>query len=145
VDNPKEQGYPQSHTCLDNATRCPHIHSLRRCKRLIFQRSKDLKDKKTVRWISIFPAFSFKWITIFLASVDQYFSGAWITFFLTIADEPVEEIIKLYTTFEKQIFIAFDKDTAYSDETSKILNDSKVIQLDEGGNELFGRSWNIKD
>lgn len=57
----------------------------------------------------------------------------------------MEEIIKLYTTFEKQIFIAFDKDTAYSDETSKILNDSKVIQLDECGNELFGCSWNIKD
>ena len=65
--------------------------------------------------------------------------------FKNVGDEPVEEIIKLYTTFEKQIFIAFDKDTAYSDETSKILNDSKVIQLDEGGNELFGRSWNIKD
>ena len=65
--------------------------------------------------------------------------------FKNVGDEPVEEIIKLYTTFEKQIFIAFDKDTAYSDETSEILNNSKVIQLDEGGNELFGRSWNIKD
>lgn len=49
------------------------------------QKSKDFKDRKAVRWISIFPAFSPKWITIFLASVDQYFSGAWITFFLTIA------------------------------------------------------------
>jgi len=32
-----------------------------------------------------FPALSPKWITFFLALVDQYFSGAWITFFLTIA------------------------------------------------------------
>lgn len=65
--------------------------------------------------------------------------------FKNIGDEPVEEIIKLYTTFQKQIFIAFDKDVAYSDEASKILNDSTVIRLDENGNELFGRSWNIKD
>lgn len=102
MDNPKEQGYPQSHTCLDNATRCPHIHSLRRCKRLIFQRSKDLKDKKTVRWISIFPAFSFKWITIFLASVDQYFSGAWITFFLTIATYGIKLGINNYIEVESE-------------------------------------------
>jgi hypothetical protein len=65
--------------------------------------------------------------------------------FKNIGDEPVEKIIKLYTTFEKQIFIAFDKDTAYSDEAKEILNKSTVIRLDENGNELFGRSWNIKD
>jgi hypothetical protein len=70
--------------------------------------------------------------------------------FKNIGDEPVEKIIKLYTTFEKQIFIAFDKDTAYSDEAKEILYKSTVykstvIRLDENGNELFGRSWNIKD
>ena len=55
--------------------------------------------------------------------------------FKNIGDEPVEKIIKLYTTFEKQIFIAFDKDTAYSDEAKEILNKSTVIRLDENGNE----------
>ena len=32
-----------------------------------------------------------------------------------------------------------------SDEAKEILNKSTVIRLDENGNELFGRSWNIKD
>lgn len=62
-----------------------------------------------------------------------------------MGDEPIEGIMKLYSQFDKQIFIAFDKDIAYSEETQKILHDSTVIQLDEGGNELFGRSWNVKE
>lgn len=63
--------------------------------------------------------------------------------FKHIGDEPVEKITKLYTIFEKQIFIAFDKDTAYSDEAKEILHKSIVMRLDE--NELFGFLWNIKD
>ena len=59
--------------------------------------------------------------------------------FKNIGDEPVEKIIKLYTTFEKQIFIAFDKDTAYSDEAKEILNKSTVIRLDENGMNCLGR------
>jgi len=65
--------------------------------------------------------------------------------FKNIGDEPINQIMKLYMTFDKQIFIAFDKDNSYSEETHIILNNSAVIRLDENGNELFGRSWNIKD
>lgn len=65
--------------------------------------------------------------------------------FKNIGDEPLNKIIQLYTEFEKQIFIAFDKDESYSRETSQILNDTAVIRLNENGDELFGRSWNIKE
>lgn len=64
--------------------------------------------------------------------------------FKNMGDEPINILMKLYSEFNKQIFIAFDKDTAYSSETQRIINNSTVIKLDENGNELFGRSWNIK-
>lgn len=65
--------------------------------------------------------------------------------FKNIGDEPLNKIIQLYTEFDKQIFIAFDKDESYSEETSQILNNTAVIRLNENGDELFGRSWNIKE
>lgn len=65
--------------------------------------------------------------------------------FKNIGDEPLNKIIQLYTEFDKQIFIAFDKDESYSNETSQILNSTAVIRLNENGDELFGRSWNIKE
>jgi len=60
-----------------------------------------------------------------------------------IADEPISNIIKLYTEFNKQVFIAFDKDEAYSVETSKILNKTSVLHLNSNGDELFGYSWGV--
>ncbi len=61
--------------------------------------------------------------------------------FKNIADEPITNIIKLYTKFDKQVFIAFDKDEAYPEETSKILNKTSVLHLNSNGDELFGYSW----
>jgi ABC-type phosphate transport system auxiliary subunit len=59
-----------------------------------------------------------------------------------IEDETLEKLIELYSTSSKQIFIAFDRDTTYSKKMQSILNDSKVLKLSPGGNELFGRAWN---
>jgi hypothetical protein len=61
--------------------------------------------------------------------------------FKNIADEPISQIIKLYTEFNKQIFISFDKDGSYSGKTSQILNSTAVLHLNSGGDELFGYSW----
>lgn len=58
-----------------------------------------------------------------------------------IADFPVDSIIQLYTQFEKQIFITFDKEESFSKETQEILQKSKVLHLYDGGGELFGWSW----
>ena len=59
-----------------------------------------------------------------------------------IEDETLEKLIKLYDSTSKQVFIAFDRDTTYSEEMQNILKNTKVIKLSPGGNELFGRAWN---
>lgn len=59
-----------------------------------------------------------------------------------IDDETLEKLIELYKNSPKQVFIAFDRDTTYSYNMQTILNDSKVLKLSSGGNELFGRAWN---
>ena len=64
--------------------------------------------------------------------------------FKNMGDEPINNLMKLYSEFDKQIFIAFDKDGAYSESTQSIINKSTVLKLDENGNELFGKSWNVK-
>lgn len=65
--------------------------------------------------------------------------------FKNIDDEGIDGIMKLYTETErlnKQVFIAFDKQSSYSEETYEILQNNKVLQLYEGGGELYGNSWN---
>lgn len=59
-----------------------------------------------------------------------------------IDDPTIEKLLELYLLTKKQVFIAFDRDTTYSKRVQEILRQSKVIQLNPGGNELFGRSWN---
>lgn len=61
-----------------------------------------------------------------------------------IADEPLERIMKLYGETPKQVFIALDKKGSYTEQTQQMLESSTVISLSDGGNELFGRSWNTK-
>jgi hypothetical protein len=64
--------------------------------------------------------------------------------FKNMGDEPVDGIMRLLMESDKQIFIAFDKERAYSSLVSQIINDTAVIHLSSGGNELFGRSWATK-
>ena len=59
-----------------------------------------------------------------------------------IEDETLEKLIELYNSTPKQVFIAFDRDTTYSEKMQSVLNKSKVLKLSPGGNELFGRAWN---
>ena len=65
--------------------------------------------------------------------------------FKNIGDEPIDKIMELYMKSNKQVFIAFDKEQAYSLKTGQILNDSAVLRLNEGGDELFGYSWAKKE
>lgn len=62
-----------------------------------------------------------------------------------ISDEAIEKILKKYTSVGKQIFISFDKKSAYSLESQKVLKETKVLELSPNGNELFGRSWNNRE
>jgi len=62
-----------------------------------------------------------------------------------IEDTVLEKLLELYSQTEKQVFIAMDKESSYTERTQEILSESVVLRLSEGGNELFGRSWNTVD
>lgn len=59
-----------------------------------------------------------------------------------ISDVAIEKILELYIEANKQIFISFDKTSAYTEKSQTYLQESKVLELSVNGNELFGRSWN---
>jgi len=61
-----------------------------------------------------------------------------------IEDIVLEKLFEMYSKTEKQVFIAMDKETSYTERAQEILNDSVVLRLSSDGNELFGRSWNKK-
>lgn len=58
-----------------------------------------------------------------------------------ISDDAIEKIIELYSSSEKQIIIALDKQDSYSKKTARLLSESTVLNLGNNGKELFGRSW----
>lgn len=59
-----------------------------------------------------------------------------------VSDGSIDGIMKIYESFTKQIFIAFDKQDAYMPETQRILQANKVLILSDEGSELYGESWN---
>ncbi|MED4040984.1 DUF2326 domain-containing protein [Niallia taxi] len=58
-----------------------------------------------------------------------------------ISDEAIEKILLKYKNAAKQIFISFDKLSAYSIVSQRILKETKVLELTVNGKELFGWSW----
>ncbi|HEY8364769.1 MAG TPA: DUF2326 domain-containing protein [Haloplasmataceae bacterium] len=61
-----------------------------------------------------------------------------------IGDTPFENILKIYSSNEKQIFISIDKEESYSKKAQEIMKNTEVLYLSEDGNELFGWAWNEK-
>ena len=59
-----------------------------------------------------------------------------------IEDFALEKILQLYTKTKKQVFIALDKGTSYTNGAQEILAENTVLTLEPGGSELFGRAWN---
>ena len=53
-----------------------------------------------------------------------------------------ENLIKIYKSFEKQIFISIDEIDKFSQQTKNVLNDRKVIELDKS-NTLFIKNWKL--
>lgn len=62
-----------------------------------------------------------------------------------IEDVAIEKILEMYQKEQKQIFIALDKVSSYSERSQEILNKNAVLRMGSGGNELFGRSWSKKE
>jgi len=60
-----------------------------------------------------------------------------------IEDYVLEKLLELYSKTQKQVFIAIDKQGSYTKRAEELLAKTEVLRLSPGGNELFGRSWNI--
>lgn len=61
--------------------------------------------------------------------------------FKQVEDNAIENILNVYKTMNKQTFIAFDKQDAYTDNVKEILIDNTVIQLGPNQEALFGKTW----
>ena len=59
-----------------------------------------------------------------------------------IGDGAIDGIMRLYAGTEKQVFIAFDKQVAYRQDTQQTVSDNTVLALSGNGGELYGESWN---
>lgn len=59
-----------------------------------------------------------------------------------IGDTVIDGIMNIYERSQKQIFIAFDKQDAYPQNTRFILANNTVLRLSDNGSELYGMSWN---
>lgn len=61
-----------------------------------------------------------------------------------ISNESIEKIFEMYNSSQKQIFIAIDKESSYSEETKKIIHNNEILRLSSGGNELYGFDFSKK-
>lgn len=59
-----------------------------------------------------------------------------------IEDYAIEKILELYATSGKQVFIAMDKKTSYSQKSQEIMDRTTILQLEPEEGALFGRAWN---
>lgn len=50
----------------------------------------------------------------------------------------VEKIFELYNSFDKQIFVAFDNVSSYTEKTKEIINSNTILSLDDEKETLFG-------
>lgn len=64
--------------------------------------------------------------------------------FTNIEMNRVENIIRLYSSLKKQVFISIDRTEKLDKEVQKIIEQHQVLKLDRGSNELFGRTWSLK-
>ena len=59
-----------------------------------------------------------------------------------IEDYAIEKILELYSSSGKQVFIAMDKKTSYSERAQEIMSKTTILQLEPDKGALFGRAWN---
>ena len=61
--------------------------------------------------------------------------------FKNIGDDLLEKIFVQYMSCEKQIFMAFDRLSTYSEKIQSMLKDKCVLQLGDEKEALFGYTW----
>ena len=62
-----------------------------------------------------------------------------------IGDGAIDGIMRIYSQSTKQIFIAFDKQDAYTPATQQIIVDNTVLRLSDHNCELYGQAWNKEE
>ena len=62
-----------------------------------------------------------------------------------IGDGAIDGIMRIYSQSTKQIFIAFDKQDAYTPATQQIVVDNTVLRLSDHNCELYGQAWNKEE
>ncbi|MCD8307005.1 MAG: DUF2326 domain-containing protein [Clostridia bacterium] len=61
-----------------------------------------------------------------------------------IENDAMENIFKIYNATPKQVFIAIDRASGYTQETQNILESTQVLRLSAEDGSLYGRAWNAK-
>lgn len=61
--------------------------------------------------------------------------------FKNIWNQPIEGIFREYVKSKKQIFVAIDRIADFNERTKEIINENKVVSLNDGQDCLFGFSW----
>ena len=59
-------------------------------------------------------------------------------------DEPADNIFRLYSSYQKQIFVAIDRIVSLDDVAQEIIEQHQVIKLGLDKNSLFGFQWNLE-
>ena len=52
--------------------------------------------------------------------------------------------MKIYTEFDKQVFVALDKVSSYTSDVAEIAKVNTVVKLTSNGGELYGKPWNVE-
>lgn len=65
--------------------------------------------------------------------------------FKEIWDEPVDNIFRLYSTYQKQIFVAIDRVSALDNTVKDIVKQHQSIRLGLDEDSLFGFQWNLEN
>lgn len=60
-------------------------------------------------------------------------------------DESIDGIMEQFARSKKQVFLAFDRASRYTDRVMEIVEQNTVIELDRDAKSLYGRAWNRKN
>lgn len=63
--------------------------------------------------------------------------------FSDIEIDRFQNIVKLYSKYNKQVFISVDKIGELDEDVRRIIEENCVLKLGRGGDELFGRTWGL--
>lgn len=64
--------------------------------------------------------------------------------FKEVWDEPVDNLFRLYSSHQKQIFVAIDRINTLDETAKGIIEQNQVVRLGLDKESLFGFQWNLE-